>query len=277
MPTEHGLLSDLVFYSKKRRLIRYLKGEVAKLYYSNRTQWSLLFDDYILSRFDPFRVLARRFEKSLPMLGDDHVRLGNYYLNSTVSYPAPPVIYSLGVLTDISFDKAVADYYGTNVYMFDPAPVAIDYMSKQYDERLRFYPYGVWIEDKVMDFMFPKDPGRSPSMFMQHDGGVFSATCKSFTTIMRELNHHKIDILKMDIEGAALPILESMLLDDVALPSQIVVEFENVNPSFFEFCEFYFRLHKLIDTMTKKGFMVVNLPRKYNFYRSVELLFWRNA
>lgn len=274
MPTEHGLLSDLVFYSKKRRLVRYLKGEVKRLYYSNRTQWSLLFDDYILSRFDPLRVLARRFEKSLPKLDNTHVRLGNYYLNSTIVYPNPPIVYSMGVLTDISFDKAVADYFGSNVYLFDPAPVAIEYMAKQVDERLKFYPFGVWIEDKEMDFMFANDPGRSPSMFMHHDGGVFSATCKSISTIMRELNHLKIDILKMDIEGAALPILEKLLIDDVALPSQIVVEFENVKPSFFEFCEFYYRLHKLINGLKIKGYKVVNLPRKYNFYRSVELLFW---
>ncbi|WP_340678120.1 FkbM family methyltransferase [Paraglaciecola sp.] len=276
MPTEHGLLSDLKFYSKKGRLFRYLKGEVKGVYYRNRTQWSLMFDDYIVSRFDPFRVLAKRFEKSLPKLDTNHIKVGNYYLDKRINYPEAPVIYSMGVLTDISFDRAAADYYNTKVLLFDPAPVAIEFMAKQHDPRLIFQACGVWIEDKVMEFMLPKESGRSPSMFMHHDGGIFSAPCKSIATIMGELKHQKIDILKMDIEGAALPILEHLLQQDIPLPSQVVVEFENVNPSLLEFCDFYLRLNKLIDHFTGHGFTVVNLPREYNFYRSVELLFSRN-
>lgn len=276
MPTEHGLLSDLKFYRKKRRLYRYLKGEIKGIYYRNRTQWSLLFDDYIMSHFDPFRVLARRFEKGLPKLDSYHIKLGNYYVDTRIQYTVPPTIYSMGVLTDISFDKAAADYYNTNVFMFDPAPVAIEFMAKQNDVRLRFHECGIWTEDKIMEFMLPEEVGRSPSMFMHHEGGVFFAPCKSIPSIMRELKHNKIDILKMDIEGAALPILEHLIHQDIHLPSQIIVEFENVNPSLLEFCDFYLRVNKLIDHLADLNYNVVNLPRKYNFYRSIELLFCRS-
>ena len=267
------MLSDLQFYAKKKRLYRYLRGETKRLYYAKKQKWSLLFDDYILYQFDPFRVLARKFEKSLPRLNSHHVKIGNYYLDERIKYEQTPVIYSMGVLTDVSFDKAAAIYFSAQVYLFDPAPVAIKYMAGQTDTRLNFFPFGVWIEDKVMEFMVPKDKGRSPSMFMQHDGGGFSATCKSIKTIMLELGHQKIDILKMDIEGAALPILEHFLDQKMVLPSQIVVELENVNPNLSEFCDFYTRVIHLIEQLKSKGFEVVNLPRDYNLYRSVELLF----
>lgn len=275
MPTEHGLLSDLKFYRKKRRLYRYLKGEIKSIYYRNKTQWDLLFDDYMMSRFDPFRVLARRFEKALPKLNANHIKLGNYYVDKRVQYTETPTIYSMGVLTDISFDLAAADYYNTDIFLFDPAPVAIKFMEKQNDTRLRFQDYGVWIEDKIMEFMLPEVAGRSPSMFMHHEGGVFFAPCKSIPSIMRELKHSKIDILKMDIEGAALPVLEHLILQEIHLPSQIIVEFENVNPSLVEFCDFYLRVNKLVDDLADLNYSVVNLPRDYNFYRSVELLFCR--
>jgi FkbM family methyltransferase len=276
MPTEHGLLSDLKFYTKKKRLYRYLKGETKGLYYAKKQKWSFLFDDYILCQFDSFRILARKFEKSLPRLDSHHVKMGNYYLDERIKYEQSPVIYSMGVLTDVSFDKAAANYFSAEVYLFDPAPVAIKYMVGQTDIRLNFFPFGVWIEDKDMTFMVPKEKGRSPSMFIQHDGGVFSATCKSIKTIMSELGHQKIDILKMDIEGAALPILEHFLDQEIVLPSQIVVELENVNPNLGEFCDFYTRVIYLIERFKSIGFDVVNLPRTYNLYRSVELLFSRN-
>jgi FkbM family methyltransferase len=275
MPTEHGLGSDLKFYLKKGRLLRYLRAELRHLYFTNKTKWSFLLEDYIIYRFDPFRVLAKKFELGLPKLMDNHIRLGNYFLDCRVHYTKPPIIYSMGVLTDVSFDKAAADYFNTDVYLFDPAPVAIEFMAKQQDSRLKFQPIGVWTEDKTMEFMFSKNKGRSPSMFIPHDGGVFFANCKSISTIMAELSHQNIDILKLDIEGAALPLLEHLLDSNIQLPSQIVAEFENINPNLIEFCDFYVRIDRLIRRLKGKGFEVANLPRDFSFYRSVELLFSR--
>ncbi|MDO6709369.1 FkbM family methyltransferase [Aliiglaciecola sp. 2_MG-2023] len=273
MPTEHGLISDLKFYTKKKRLKRYLKGEFRRFYRLKKQQLAFALEDYFLYKFDPFRVIAKRFEKSLPTINENYVKVGNYYLDSRILYKQSPIIYSLGVLTDISFDKAAISRFQTNVYLFDPAPIAAEYMSKQKDINLHFFPIGVWIKDSKMPFMYSKDRGRSPSMFIKHDGGIFEATCKSLKTIMSELGHNKIDILKMDIEGAALPLLEDLLEQEFSLPSQIVAEFENIRPNLEEFCDFYLRVTRLITRLNNLGYEVVNLPRDFSFYRSVELLF----
>lgn len=275
MPTEHGLISDLKYYSKKKRLVRYLRGEIKRAYYHYKKVTNFFFGDYFLYRFDPYRVLAKRFEFSLRRLNENHFKVGNYMLDSRVKYDAPPIIYSLGILTDISFDKSVIDYYKTDIFMFDPAPLAIEFMGLQTDKRFKFYPIGVWTKDCWVEFMYAKDRGRSPSMFIQHDGGTFEAECKSLQTIMTELQHQHIDILKMDIEGAALPILEHMISEKLPLPSQIVVEFENINPTFQQFCDFYNRVIRLINVLEKQNYEVFNLPRDYSFYRSVELLIVR--
>ena len=42
---------------------------------------------------------------------------------------------------------------------------------------------------------------------------------------MTDLEHERIDVLEMDIEGAALFVLEHML-EEMILPDQIVVELE---------------------------------------------------
>ena len=275
MPTEYGFISDIKYYSKKKRLSRYLKGELRQVYYHYKKVVSFFFGDHLLYRLDPYRVLAKRFELNLPKLNENHVRLGNYFLDSRVKYDNPPVIYSLGILTDISFDKAAADFFQTDIFMFDPAPIAIEFMGLQTDQRLKFYPIGVWTKDCSMPFMYAKDRGRSPSMFIQLDGGVFEAECKSLRTIMTEHQHQHIDILKMDIEGAALPLLEHMIEEELPLPSQIVVEFENINPSLEQFCDFYNRVIRLISVLEEKDYEVFNLPREYSLYRSVELLFVR--
>eukprot|EP00884_Botryococcus_braunii_P022683 jgi/Botrbrau1/9099/Bobra.0305s0006.1 len=53
---------------------------------------------------------------------------------------------------------------------------------------------------------------------------------KSLPTIMKELGHNWIDVLKIDIEGAEWEVLDSILLDPEVAPfTQLQVEFHNWN------------------------------------------------
>lgn len=285
MPTEHGLISDLKFYSKKKRLLRYLYGEVMSIYYRGRYQllprlWLLTFgklDNLLFYRFDARRVLAKEFEESLAQPDQHLIPMGNYFIDQQQCFSSPPVVYSLGVLTDTSFDRAVADYYNTDVYLFDPAPIAVDYMHKNPSPKLHFYPFGVWIENTTTVFSCPKEEGRSPSMLISHAGKQFSAECRTLDAIKAELGHDRIDILKMDIEGAALPILEDLVASGAQLPTQIIVEFERYENSIAKYCEFYVRIEKLIKTFADQGYQTFNLPRAYHKYNCLELLFTKRS
>ena len=48
----------------------------------------------------------------------------------------------------------------------------------------------------------------------------------SLTTIVGKLGHDRIDLLKMDIEGAEYEVLEG-LLDSPVLPTQLLIEFHH--------------------------------------------------
>ena len=57
----------------------------------------------------------------------------------------------------------------------------------------------------------------------------FEAECKCLRTLMRELEHDHIDLLKMDIEGAEFPVLENMIGESMR-PKIICVEFDQPSP-----------------------------------------------
>jgi len=70
--------------------------------------------------------------------------------------------------------------------------------------RLSFLPIGVWDEDTELRFFAPVNPAEtSHSVFdLQGTGNYFLAECRKLSSIMHELGHDHIDLLKLDIEGA---------------------------------------------------------------------------
>lgn len=79
--------------------------------------------------------------------------------------------------------------------------------------------------------------------------------------------HSNLDVLKLDIEGAALVVLNDMLDNDI-FPSQIVAEFERPNTKkASDYISFYCDLNKLIDRLNSLGYSTHRLPReKYCYY-----------
>jgi hypothetical protein len=88
-----------------------------------------------------------------------------------------------------------------------------------------------------------------------------------------ELNGHShIDIFKADIEGAALPILEQMI-DQEIYPSQIVVEFERPKKNQTKIDSFFNRVDAVRDKLKHEGFLEYQIPREKGKYYSIEFLF----
>ncbi len=63
---------------------------------------------------------------------------------------------------------------------------------------------------------------------MQGGGESFEATCRSLRSIQSELGHTRLDLLKLDIEGAEYEVFESLLESDTR-PAVICVEFHRVS------------------------------------------------
>jgi FkbM family methyltransferase len=141
------------------------------------------------------------------------------------------VVYSGGVGEDASFDLALIERYGCTVWAFDPTPRAADYAATIADRRFVFMPVGLWSSDSTQQFHAPeRDEYVSHSIADLHGTGAsFTARCRSVPSLASELGHGRIDLLKLDIEGAEHDVLPSLAAAGLA-PSVICVELHDTGP-----------------------------------------------
>ncbi len=125
------------------------------------------------------------------------------------------ICYCIGVGLDASFDFALADMFKCKVFSFDPIPKAIAYMESQHYDRkhLKFMPIGVWDGNTQLRFYSPaNNKETSHSVFDLHGTGkYFTAECRKLSTIMQDLGHDHIDLLKLDIEGAWRKVIQNIV------------------------------------------------------------------
>jgi FkbM family methyltransferase len=123
--------------------------------------------------------------------------------------------YCGGVGEDLTFDLGLIRRFGVTVYAFDPTPRAITYAnSEARDEfRFRFLPVGLWSEDTTLRFFAPRDPAHvsHSALNLQKTTEFFEARCRSLASLMAELGHEGVDLVKLDIEGAEHVVIDSML------------------------------------------------------------------
>lgn len=150
---------------------------------------------------------------------------------------ADSIVYSLGVGDDIDFDLAVIDKYGVEVHAFDPTPSSVRLMeSRNLPKRFVFHPWAVTAHDGTLTFYprLKKDGTKSQVMYTMIaedetvDEGI-EVPAYSLSTICGKLNHGKIDLMKMDIEGAEYEVLDGLLGSPVK-PKQLLVEFHHRFP-----------------------------------------------
>lgn len=123
------------------------------------------------------------------------------------------ICYCAGVGEDIRIERYLTQDCGATVWAFDPTPRSIRYIEGLADRppRLHFLPVGLWSEDKTLRFNAPENPAWVSHSVTEDLGGddYFDAPCRSIPSIMRELKHDSIDLLKMNIEGAEDVVLEA--------------------------------------------------------------------
>jgi len=148
------------------------------------------------------------------------------------------VVYSCGVGEDIGFELEIIRRQQVAVCAFDPTPNSANWLERQQlPPRFHFYPWAVSNSDGEI-FLHPrirKDGTASSVMFTTvtepatTSSGV-AVTVKSLVSIMRELGHVHVDVLKLDIEGAEYVVLDNLLASALR-PVQILIEFHHRFPA----------------------------------------------
>jgi FkbM family methyltransferase len=144
------------------------------------------------------------------------------------------VIYSFGVGTDASFDTEIIKHYNATVHAFDPTPKSIEWVKKQhFPMAFVLHEYGLADFDGNIRFNPPENPDHVSHTILERQETKINAIVvqvKKIKTIMKELGHDTIDLLKMDIEGAEYQVIEN-LAESHIYPTQILVEFHHRFPN----------------------------------------------
>ena len=176
-----------------------------------------------------YRIQKRIERTVLPILlrqspRQDLQRLGSgpggYHVPMTL-LSASSICYSAGVGEELSFDLELIAATHCQVFAFDPTPRAIDYVKSHVSREPRFelHPLGLWHRDETLRFFAPQDPRHvSHSVVnLQKTSDYFEASCKRLSSIMRELGHDRLDLLKLNIEGAQYVVIDSIIEDRIPI------------------------------------------------------------
>jgi FkbM family methyltransferase len=147
------------------------------------------------------------------------------------------VILSCGIGEDASFDMALIEKYGCVIHAFDPTPKSIAWVKATIsDPHFVFHEYAVADTDGSIRLYLPKradyvSASLQPGWHTSDD--FVDVVSRRLSTIVKELGLDKIDVLKMDIEGAEYIVLQDYLTDpDNPLPDQLALEFHHFYPEF---------------------------------------------
>jgi FkbM family methyltransferase len=119
--------------------------------------------------------------------------------------------------------------FGVTIHAFDPTPKSAAWLKTQnLPETFIFHQTGLAAYDGFAEFALPDNPEHVSASILKKNSkqGYFKADVKTLETIMKELGHTKIDILKMDIEGAEYDVIDNILSTKSEI-RQILIEFHH--------------------------------------------------
>lgn len=141
---------------------------------------------------------------------------GGFYLPKTFEIDNA-IIYSFGIGEDLSFSEAIIEA-GGHIYAFDPTPKAIQYVENHRistHPNFHFYAWGLSDKDEKENFYLPKKNDWVSGSVILHrsvdSGNMVEVQMHTLRSIMSELGHDHIDILKMDIEGSEFKVVNNLM------------------------------------------------------------------
>lgn len=201
--------------------------------------------------------------------GDDRLeRLGSNYggwFSPVFDLGSDAIVYSAGIGQDISFDRELIVRCGCTIHGFDPTPAAIGFIAQQADDNLLasrfvFSPVGLWDSETELQFFAPKTRGWTGSYSALNLQGTeekqsISAPVKRLSTLMRENGHCRIDLLKMDIEGAEYRVIDEII--EKAIPVRwLCIEFDQPVP--------FWTTNRALEKLARAGYQLCKVD-SWNF------------
>jgi FkbM family methyltransferase len=188
-------------------------------------------------RFVRQRARSKAYERTLQVSPrDDLVGMGLPYGRWAVPetlIDETSACYLAGIGKDISFDLGLIARFGCTVHAFDPVPEAVEYARKAAAAEPRFvlHPEGLWSQDGALRFYDHREPGfvSHSATDMHGTGSYFEAPVRSVKSLMAELGHDHVDLLKLSVEGSEYELVRHVLDENLDV-RVLCVEFAQPAP-----------------------------------------------
>jgi FkbM family methyltransferase len=152
---------------------------------------------------------------------------GGWVINPVGLSPSS-VVYAVGVGDNISFDLDLIDTFGVTVHALDPTPASHAWLASQsLPAEFVLHKVGLANFDGTASFAPNDNPEWVSHSMVRVEGRELETlpVCR-LSTIMAELGHDRVNLLKLDIEGAEYGVIDDLLKSGVAV-DQLLVEFHH--------------------------------------------------
>jgi FkbM family methyltransferase len=200
---------------------------------------------------------------------------GEWTFHNKIS-PNPTVI-SCGAGEDISFDVDFLNHFSGKIYLVDPTPRAIKHynlVKKKFGNKkkinymvggnqsvdsynlkgicsnnLKLIKKAIWVKNQKLKFYEPKNRDHvSFSLYKNKNvnENFIDVDGIDILSIINKYNIKNIEIIKLDVEGAELIIIEDLFNKNV-FPRQILFEFDQLKENSLKSFIYLFKFFKLIN------------------------------
>ena len=209
-------------------------------------------------------------------------KYGSWFLPDDLKLNEKSIVVSAGVGEDMSFDLLVQHKFDCKIYLIDPTERAIkhfeevkdffeagksftgniqpDYLEVLEDitpafSQFVYIPVGLWTEKTTLKFYKQANPEYVSQTLIK---GMYNAEYTKvpvdrLKNLMKEYKLQKIDVLKLDIEGAEIEVLETLFQDGI-FPKVLCVEFDLALKGFDK----YNKTEKIVQRLLYAGYKVVS-------------------
>lgn len=179
------------------------------------------------------------------------------------------VVYSVGVGEDITWDLAMIDRFGCVIHAMDPTPRSIEYVKGQrVPAGFVMHGWGLAARDGELTFYPPEDPSHVSHTILPREstaGRAITVPVLRLSTIMGRLGHTRLDVLKIDIEGAEYEVIEDLASSGYEI-GQLLIEFHHRFPEVG-----VERTRRGIETLRGAGYRIFSISpsgEEYSFIRA---------
>jgi hypothetical protein len=223
----------------------------------NKVKFTLKLIKYWILRILYIPIIPKVFEIK------NKITLGSEYGGKTI-YESPDlensIVLSAGAGEDISFDIELINKFKLTSIIIDPTPRSIAYFQvirnnfgqqkshpyadsgyqnpETYDLRnisdanLKLIPKALWKNNDFIKFYYPKNKSHVSMSALdiqrtKQDGDYILVESVDVLEICLNLDLKYIPLIKFDIEGSALEVMEKMFNDNI-FPGQIIIEIDEL-------------------------------------------------